>query len=170
VIQLCKMKGIKVVGTVRRNDLNEELTRLGADAIVNTETDNLPATIKQLTEGKGVRAVLECVGGSTTEEATQCLGRGGVMLIYGLMSLSNPTLDIGLMIFKELNIKGFWLTDWMRRVDNGTRMKVAQEVITLLATGQITMPVEATYGLEQISEAITHAQATGRWGKILIKP
>jgi NADPH:quinone reductase-like Zn-dependent oxidoreductase len=92
------------------------------------------------------------------------------MLIYGLLSLEDPKINIGLMIFKELTLKGFWLTDWMRRVDAGTRMRVAQEVITLLATGQVQLPVEASYGLDDIKQAVTHADTPGRWGKILVKP
>jgi NADPH:quinone reductase-like Zn-dependent oxidoreductase len=69
-----------------------------------------------------------------------------------------------------LTIKGFWLTDWMRRVDAQTRQRVAGEVIGMLASGQIKMPVEATYGLDEIAKAVEHADAPGRWGKILVKP
>ncbi|MFN4147522.1 MAG: zinc-dependent alcohol dehydrogenase family protein [Runella sp.] len=170
VIQICKMRGIKTIGTVRRDDLNDELRALGIDEIVNTETENLAKRVNQITEHKGVKAILECVGGHTASEAVKCLGRGGVMLIYGLLSLQDPQINVGLMIFRELTLKGFWLTDWMRRVDTPTRMRVSQEVITLLATGQVQLPVEASYGLDDIKKAVAHAEAHGRWGKILIKP
>ena len=170
VIQICKMRGIKTIGTVRRNDLTDELKALGADEIINTAEEDLPKRVKEITNYKGAKAVLECVGGQTASEAVKCLGRGGVMLIYGLLSLENPSIDIGLMIFRELSLKGFWLTDWMRRVAPETRQRVAQEVITLLATGQVQLPIEATYNLDQIAEAVTHADAHGRWGKILVKP
>ena len=92
------------------------------------------------------------------------------MLIYGLMSLQDPTLNAGLMIFRELTVKGFWLTDWMRRVDSHIRQEVAQNVIGLLASGKIQLPVEASYSLDQIVEAVEHADRPGRWGKILVKP
>lgn len=92
------------------------------------------------------------------------------MLIYGLMSSQDPVLNAGLLIFRELTIKGFWLTDWMRRADSQTRTDVAQNVINLLASGKIQMPVEATYALDKITEAVDHADRPGRWGKILVKP
>ncbi len=170
VIQICKMRGIKTIGTVRRNDLNDELKALGADEIINTDEDNLPKRVQQITNYEGVRAVLECVGGETASEAVKCMGRGAIMLIYGVLSLQDPKINIGLMIFRELTLKGFWLTDWMRRVDSTARQKVAQEVITLLATGQVKMPIEATYSLEEIKTAVIHADTPGRWGKILLKP
>ena len=170
VVQLCQMRGIKIVGTVRRDDLNDDLRKLGIDEVINTETESMAERVKQITGGKGVRAVLECVGGTTTTQAVECLGRGGTMLIYGLMSMQDPRISIGAMIFKELTIKGFWLTDWIRRVDSQVRTRVATEVITLLATGKIQLPVEASYNLDDIKKATAHAEAQGRWGKILIKP
>ena len=169
-IQLCHRRGIKTIGTVRRNDLNDELRALGLTEIINTETDNMAARVKQITDGQGVACVLDAVGGHTASEALKCLGKGGTMLIYGLLSMQDPTLNAGLMIFRELTIRGFWLTDWMRRVDAKTRQRVAGEVIGMLASGQIKMPVEATYPLAEIARAVTHADAPGRWGKILIKP
>ncbi len=90
--------------------------------------------------------------------------------MYGLMSMQDPAINAGLMIFRELTIKGFWLTDWMRRVDSQTRQSVAQNVISLLSSGKIQLPVEASYSLSQIAEAVEHAERPGRWGKILVRP
>ena len=170
VIQLCAMRGIKTIGTVRRNDLNDELKTLGLTEIINTETETMSVRVKEITDGKGVACVLDAVGGHTATEALTCLSKGGTMLIYGLMSLQDPSLNAGLLIFRELTVKGFWLTDWMRRVDSQTRQDVAKNVINLLASGKIQLPVEASYSLDQIVEAVEHADRPGRWGKILVKP
>ncbi|GHB84241.1 zinc-dependent alcohol dehydrogenase family protein [Persicitalea jodogahamensis] len=170
VIQLCRKKGIKTVGTVRRDGLNEDLKKLGLDEVVNTETEDLPKRVNDITGGKGVRCVVDSVGGTTTEAAMKCVGQGGKMLIFGLLSQKNPRLDVGLMIFKEITIQGFWLTEWMRKVDTQTRNQTAQGVIGWLASGEVKLPVEATYGLDEIVKAVEHADAPGRWGKILIKP
>lgn len=170
VVQLCKRRGINTIGTVRRDDHTDELKALGLTEVINTETENLPARVKQITGGNGVACVLDAVGGHTATEALKCLAKGGTMLIYGLLSLQDPSINAGLLIFRELTIRGFWLTDWMRRVNAETRQRVAQEVIGLLASGEVEMPVEATYSLDQIVEAVEHANRPGRWGKILVKP
>ncbi|GAB3952478.1 zinc-binding dehydrogenase [Spirosoma harenae] len=170
VIQLCKMRGIKTIGTVRRDDLNSELKSLGLTEVVNVETENLTARVKQITDGNGVACILDAVGGHTATEALKCLGKGGTMLIYGVLSLQDPEINAGLMIFRGLTVRGFWLTEWMYRVDSQTRQEVAQQVISLLASGTMQLPVEASYSLNQITEAIDHAERHGRWGKILIKP
>ena len=170
VIQICTMRGIKTIGTVRRNDLNEELKSLGLTEVINTTDENLPKRVQQITNYEGVKAVLECVGGHTASESVKCLGRGGVMIIYGLLSLQDPAINFGLMIFRELSLKGFWLTDWMKRTSPATRQRVAQEVIELLSSGKVMLPVEAVYSLEEIKKAVVHAESHGRWGKVLLKP
>ncbi|MFD2572492.1 zinc-dependent alcohol dehydrogenase family protein [Spirosoma soli] len=170
VIQLCKMRGINTIGTVRRDDQTDELKSLGLTEVINTESENLPARVKQITDGNGVACVLDAVGGHTATEALKCLAKGGTMIIYGLLSLQDPAINAGLLIFRELTVKGFWLTDWMRRVDSQTRQDVAQNVISLLSSGKIQLPVEASYSLDQITEAVEHADRPGRWGKILVKP
>ncbi len=170
VIQLCQKKGIKTIGTVRRDDLNEDLKKLGLNEVVNTETENLPKRVLEITEGQGVKCVLDSVGGTTTEEAMKCVAQGGKLLIFGLLSQKNPRLDVGLMIFKEITIQGFWLTEWMRKADAQVRAQVGQSVIGWLASGEVELPVEATYGLDDIAKAVEHADAPGRWGKVLVKP
>lgn len=170
VIQLCKMRGIKTIGTVRRDDLTDELKNLGLTEVINTATENMVSRVKQVTDGVGVSCVLDAVGGHTATEAVSCLAKGGKLLIYGLLSMQDPTLNAGLLIFRELTIKGFWLTDWLRRIDAETRQEVAKNVISLLASGQIQLPVEASYPLEEIAKAVQHADQPGRFGKILVKP
>ncbi len=170
VIQLCKQKGIQTIGTVRRDDLNDELKALGLTEVINTETENMVARVKEITGGKGAECVLDAVGGHTASEALKCLGKGGTMLIFGLLSLQDPIINAGLMIFRELTVRGFWLTDWMRRVDSKTRQEVSQNVISSLTSGQLKLPVEASYNLDQIVEAVEHSERHGRWGKILVKP
>jgi NADPH:quinone reductase-like Zn-dependent oxidoreductase len=170
VIQFCQREGIKTIGTVRRDDLNDELRALGLTEIINTETEDMSKRVREITDKQGVSAILDAVGGNTTSKTLKCLGQGGTLYVYGLLSLQEPTIDIGLMIFKELTIKGFWLTSWMKTVDAQTRMEVAQNVITMLASGQIQLPVEATYNLDQIAQAVEHVDKPGRWGKILVKP
>jgi NADPH:quinone reductase-like Zn-dependent oxidoreductase len=170
VIQLCQMRGIKTIGTVRRDDFTDELRALGLTEVINTETEDMVKRVKEITDKQGVAVVLDAVGGHTASAALKCLAKGGTLLIYGVLSLQDPMIDAGLMIFKELTIKGFWLTDWMRRVDPETRARVAGAVIELLASGQVQLPVEASYGLDQIAEAVEHADRPGRYGKILVRP
>lgn len=170
VIQLCKMKGIKTIGTVRRPDLIDELKALGADEIINIETESVSRRVKEITGGQGVKCILEAVAGKTAAAVLPCLSAGGKMLIYGALSLEDIPVNAAILIFKSISIQGFWLTDWMKTASAEDRKEVYETVIQLLTTGQVQLPIEARYSLDQIGEAVTHADAVGRWGKVLVIP
>lgn len=132
VIQLRKKEGINIIGTVRHDNLNEDLKTLGLTEVVNTETADLAVRVKQLTDGKGVPYVLDAICGHTaTKRPGAWPGE-----VYGLLSGQDPTLNAGLLIFWELTIRGFWLTDWMRRVDSHTRQDVTQQSLAYWRRGR----------------------------------
>ncbi|MCY7349064.1 MAG: zinc-dependent alcohol dehydrogenase family protein [Cytophagaceae bacterium] len=170
VIQFAKRKGIKTIGTVRRPDFIADLKALGADEIINTADESVTRRVKEITGGQGVTCILEAVAGKAAADVLPCLAEGGKMLVYGALSLEDMPISAGLLIFKNLTIKGFWLTAWMKTTPAEVRNEVFSTVIQWLASGEISLPVEATYSLDQIAEAVTHADRSGRGGKILVKP
>jgi NADPH:quinone reductase-like Zn-dependent oxidoreductase len=170
VIQVCQLKGIKTIGTVRRPDMVEELKALGATEIINTTTESVTRRVKEITGGAGVKCILEAVAGKTAAQVLPCLENGGKMLVYGSLSIDDIPLNAGVMIFKEITLKGFWLTTWMKTASPDAKKEVFGNVIQLLASGQIKLPVEAVYGLDDVVQAVTHSLAEGRTGKILVKP
>lgn len=170
VIQVCKRKGIKTIGTVRRPNMIADLKALGANEIIDTSTESVSRRVKEITGGVGVKCILEAVAGKTAAEVLPCLAQGGTMSVYGSLSVEDMPINAGLLIFKEINLKGFWLTPWLKTAKPEHRNEVFSEVIKLLSSGEISLPVEAKYGLNDVVEAIAHNQAEGRTGKILICP
>jgi NADPH:quinone reductase-like Zn-dependent oxidoreductase len=167
VIQMAKAKGIHTIATVRRPDQDEQLKNLGVSEIINTETEDLLTRVHEITEGKGIEVCFEAVGGKIGGLALQTLKTGGKMLIYGLLSLENSYFDNSSMIFKNLSVKGFWLTSWLAQVSNEVRKQMKDEVFTLLS-GQLTFKIDGRYALKDVQKAVIHAQNPGRKGKILI--
>jgi NADPH:quinone reductase-like Zn-dependent oxidoreductase len=170
VIQICKQKGIKTIGTVRRNDLVDDLKALGADEIINLAEESVTRRVKAITNGEGVPCILDAVAGPSAANLLPCLAHGGRMLVYGALSLQDIPVSAGLLIFKSIRIEGFWLTTWMRSASREQRKEVSENVIRYLADGTCTLPVEAIYSLDDFKDAVLHAAAEGRSGKILIKP
>jgi NADPH:quinone reductase-like Zn-dependent oxidoreductase len=169
VIQICKKKGIKTIGTVRRADFVEELKTLGATEIINTAVENPVKRVKEITDGKGVACILEAVAGPAAAQLLPCLAYKGKMLVYGALSLSDIPVNAGVMIFKELSIQGFWLSGWMKNAHPEHRKEVFEQVTAMLSDGSTQLPVEAIYPLTAIHKAVTHAAQEGRSGKILVR-
>jgi NADPH:quinone reductase-like Zn-dependent oxidoreductase len=167
IIQIAAKKGIHVIGTIRNEDQKAALLNLGAKLIVNVEKENLFQSIKSLGI-KGVDSIFDAVGGKQGAEALNCLNKGATMWVFGLLSLEPIPLNSGILIFKDLQIKGWWLSTWWENLSKEKRMKAIQELFQLLGTDQIRMDIEATFPLDKFKEALEAYQRKGRTGKIVI--
>ncbi len=170
VVQIASKKGIKTICTVRRNDQVAQLKALGATEVVNTEEVNLTKRVRELTDKKGANACFDATGGDLTAQALQSLAYKGQMFVYGMLSQKDTPVNNGMMIFKSLIIRGFWLTSWLQEADKEARKQAGADVITMLNSGELKVTIDARYSLAQYKEAVIHAQGEGRTGKILIMP
>ena len=168
VLQMAQLKGYKTINFVRRQAQVQELLDLGADAVICTEDDNVLEQVKNLTGGKGVKGVLDAVGGTTGTLAASCLQAGGTMIVYGVLSMQPTPINTGEMLFKGTTIRGFWLTYWFRSTPPIQVQKVLGELMQLMVAGHLQPPTEAEYDLADFQQAITHAQTPGRQGKVLL--
>lgn len=168
VIQLAVQRGINVVGTVRRDEQKQPLLDLGAKAIINEKTENIYKAVKIATDGAMINAAFDAVGGELGDKVLNALQMNGKMFVYGLLSLQPIPLNSGLLIFKNLTIKGFWLSIWMTNLTHEQRGTIIPAVLTMLTKQELKADVDAYYGIDDITKAIAHMEAPGRAGKILL--
>ncbi|MBI4609023.1 MAG: zinc-dependent alcohol dehydrogenase family protein [Candidatus Rokubacteria bacterium] len=168
VLQVAKLRNVKTINVVRRREQAQELKALGADQVICTEDEDLVQRVMAVTNGAGVPAAIDAVGGQVAGSVVQALGPGGVMLSYGLLSLEPILINGALTIFRTLSVRGFWLTAWFRRAPAEKQRAVMGEVLSHMAKGEIVPPVEAKYDLGDITEAVRHAERPGRRGKVLL--
>jgi NADPH:quinone reductase-like Zn-dependent oxidoreductase len=72
-----------------------------------------------------------------------------------------------LLIFKDLQFRGFWINAWYKRADTSEIHEMFDQLIPLMASGKLTVPVERTYPLTDVKEALVHACQNSRKGKVL---
>ncbi|MDN5213926.1 zinc-dependent alcohol dehydrogenase family protein [Fulvivirgaceae bacterium BMA12] len=170
VVQMCRERQINTICTVRDDKQINTLKDTGATEVVNTEKDDLKAEVMRITAKNGVKHVFEAVGGSLGTTALECITRGGTFTAYGMLSLQNMALNTSLLIFKNITVRGFWLTSWLGSLSKEEMILVSKKVMTALATQQVKADVEASYPLEEIIKAIEHMESPGRNGKIILRP
>jgi NADPH:quinone reductase-like Zn-dependent oxidoreductase len=167
VIQMAKAKGIKVACTVRREEQKQALYDLGAALVINTDKEKIQKVISEKT-GEGVSVVFDAVGGILGAKALACLKSGGVMMVFGLLSLENIPLNSGLMIFKDLRVEGFWLSSWMENLSDADRSRAFKTVFGHLLSEKVKVDIQATYPLEKFKVALEEYEKEGRNGKIIL--
>lgn len=168
VLQIAKQRGFKTINVVRRGEQGEELKALGADEVVCTDEEDIPERVREITGKAGLLKAIDAVGGETGGAVVSALGRGGVMLVYGLLSGRPIPLDGGRMIFTSSTVRGFWLGEWMRSAPPERQQAITGEMLRAMATREIVPPVEAEYPLSEILAAVAHSVRPGRSGKVLL--
>ncbi|KAI0923899.1 hypothetical protein AcV5_009313 [Taiwanofungus camphoratus] len=150
VIQIAARRGLRTLNFVRNRPdleaLKEQLRGLGATHVFTYDDLADKAFLKsarELTGGKPIRLMLNCVSGQPTTQMTRLLGADAHVVSYGAMSKQPLSLPTSAFIFKNLTAHGFWQTRWyeahsreereaMMRTLAGLKLKEpAHEIVTL---------------------------------------
>ena len=83
--------GARVIAHAGSSDKAARAAALGADEALSCPYDKLAAEVRRLTDGKGVRVVLDGVGASSWTASLGSVARRGIMVSYG--NASGPAPD-----------------------------------------------------------------------------
>ncbi len=169
LISLAKLAGYKTVNVVRRASLAGELQAIGADVVLEDGAD-LAQRVKEATGGGKVRLAIDAVGGSATLRLGEAVSQGGTVVHYGAMSGKAASLSPAALIFRDVTLRGFWLVHWLNAAPREAQMALMARMAKLVGEGTLYAPVDATYPLERIQEAIAHTAREDRQGKVLLTP
>lgn len=169
LVQLAKLRGLKTVNVVRRESALPAVREAGGDVVL-VDGDDLHRRVREATAGASIPLGIDAVGGVATEHLAQSMGEGGVLVNYGAMSGEACALSPASLIFRDIRLRGFWLSKWYRTAAPERRAALFAEIAQLVASGQLTARIQATYGLDAIKQAVTAAAAGEREGKIVLLP
>jgi NADPH:quinone reductase-like Zn-dependent oxidoreductase len=172
VIKMAKLKKLKVIAVVRRPDVVETLEKDGADVVLVAEEATVPEKVveklKISTGGDLPKLALDAIGGKATNLLAKCLADGGKVVNYGLLSGQPCTVDPFDLVFRRIELKGFWLADWFKSATSKDISSMYSTLIPLVQNGSISGAIEAKYSLDNVQQALAHAAKPHRSGKILL--
>lgn len=168
VIQMAKVMGVKTISQVRREELIEPLKKLGADEVV-IEGSGWGKRIQELTGGSTMRLALNSIGGPSATDQIKVLDNGGTQITLGGMVGDPVRFPTRFLIFNDVRLVGFWWDEWSRREGMVGVQRIMDCIYGLMNSGDLQLPIEATYGFEDFAEAIARDKQP-RMGKVLLKP
>jgi len=137
----------------------------GADALVNTSTEDLKVRAKELTGG-GADVVVDPVGGPLAEQALRAMRYGGRFLTSGFASGEIPRIPLNLVLLKGVIIRGIEIRTFAHNepalaaeMDAGLEEMVAQG---------FRPRIDAVFPLEQIDRALDLVASRAVTGKVVI--
>lgn len=165
-IQIARALGVRSVNIVRRPELIPELKADGADVVL-VDHEKLRDEVKAVVEGAPIQLGFNAVGGDSALRLANCLAPEATLVTYGAMSLQPLRIPNGLLIFKNLSFRGFWVNKWYDAASAEERAATFAPLFELAKRGLLHTAVEAVYSLGELREALEHAAQASRSGKIV---
>jgi mitochondrial enoyl-[acyl-carrier protein] reductase / trans-2-enoyl-CoA reductase len=100
---------------VRRPEVEQTLAtinELGGDINVVSDYLDTGAFNEILKDMPPVKLALNCVGGEIATNTARALGPNGTFVTYGGMSKQALSIPYDLLVYKQLQMKGFWISQW----------------------------------------------------------
>lgn len=167
VIQIARSRGLKTLNVVRRSDVIEDLKALGADEVV-LEGGDLGAISADLCGAHRPRLGLNAVGGASALNLANALSDCGVLVTYGAMARQPLKIPNGLLIFRNLEFRGFWASRWLRSLSPARVTKMWDGLASLSMRGKLRVPIHRVFPLPDLLSAVQEAASEKRNGKVLL--
>jgi NADPH:quinone reductase-like Zn-dependent oxidoreductase len=149
--------------------LIDELRQLGADHVLLDDEAGLAAA-KSALGGANAALAFNAVGGESALRVMKLLREGGTHITYGAMGRKPLTMPNGLLIFRDIRVRGLWVTRWVEHAPPAEVHAVYQDLAKRVAAGHLIQPVDATFSLEGYHEALARLDAPERSGKVIFTP
>jgi NADPH2:quinone reductase len=166
VVQMAKMRGARVFGTVSSREKAQIASENGVDAaIIYTEQDFL-TEVKRLTDGRGVDVVYDSVGKTTCAQSLESLRPRGVLALFGTSSGPVPPIEIGALAKESLFLTRPGLKHHLL-----TREELlwrSSEVLNAVVSGALKLRIDSTFPLAAAADAHRALESRRTAGKILL--
>ncbi len=158
-VQLATMAGARVTATVRNEHSREQITALGVNAIAPDEfVDAGPYDV-----------ILELVGAPNFLGNLEALALRGRLVIIGVGAGAKTELDLRALMMKRARIMASTMRSRSLEEKASATRLVEKAVLPGFVSGDLSIPVAATFPLDDVAAAYDRFKAGGKLGKIVLE-
>jgi len=167
--QWARALGVQLIGTVGSQEKGELALAHGAAHVINYNTEDIVARVRDITGGAGVPVVYDSVGKDTFAASLDCLQRRGLMVSFGNASGAVEPFAPG-----ELARRGSLyhtrptLFDYMTNREESEAM--AAELFEMVTSGKVKIAVNQTFSLAEAADAHRALEARRTTGSTVLLP
>ncbi|MEU1043402.1 zinc-dependent alcohol dehydrogenase family protein [Streptomyces sp. NPDC005551] len=164
-IQTVHHLGAVAIATTRGAAKKQALLDAGADHVVVTDDEDLPARVREITGGQGVRLAFDPVAGPGVETLAEAIAPGGSLIVYGALD-PRPTPLPHARSYPALTTSTYTLhevTTDPERLRRGVAFVNAG-----LKSGSLVPLVDRTFDLADIADAHRYMESNTHLGKIVV--
>ncbi|MFM0280485.1 zinc-dependent alcohol dehydrogenase family protein [Paraburkholderia sediminicola] len=165
-IQIANRVGATPIAVTRTSAKRQALLELGAAHVVASAEEDLAARLKAIAGPKGVRVVLDPIGGPIFEPLTDAMSRGGILIEYGGLSAEPTPFPLFTVLSKALTLRGYLVHEI---VSDPARLAAAKAfILDGLTSGSLKPIIARTFPFDQIVDAHRFLESNEQLGKIVV--
>jgi NADPH2:quinone reductase len=168
-VQLAKIAGARVFGTVSSDAKVGLVQDHGADAVINYAATKFADEVLRLTGGRGVDLILDAVGKPTFEEGLRCLAPFGHLILYGRAGGPTDPLNVATLSAKSQKVSGFMVPTVTRNFPEKTR-ESASRCFDFIREGRLKLHIGKTFPLADAADAHRYLESRQSTGKLVLVP
>ena len=165
-VQLGQALGVRVIAVVSDEARAEFCRGLGADETINHKDGDLAGRLRQMTDGRGVDAVYDPVGGPLAEAAATALARHGRLLAVGFASGAWPRIETQNLVVTNTSLVGVFAGGYGRdELDT-----IHSGLSDLVTSGRLQNAVTAQVPFADLPSALQRLADRSVIGKMVLLP
>ena len=175
--QMAKLKGYKVIGTTSQSKITAA-AQAACDHLIVLEPQSgksyadyssvdIYEKVMEITDGAGVKCIVDGVGKSTSDISVKCLTRRGLWISFGNASGAVPPFSLLKLTPKSGYVTRPKLGDYVST--NEELQARADEIFEYLKDGTLTVKVDKVMSLEEAQNGHIYLESGKSNGKILFK-
>jgi NADPH:quinone reductase len=167
-IMLGKLFGLTVIVTCGTDEKCAAAQDIGADYAINYATKDFVEEVKAITDGKGVNAVLDMVGGDYLPRNIACLAEDGRNVTIAVQRGITAEINIAAIMMKRLTLTGSTLRARPVSFKALVADEIERHVWPFVEAGTLKPVIDKTYPLNEAAAAHARMEAGDHVGKIVL--
>jgi NADPH2:quinone reductase len=168
-LQIANLMGARlVIGSSTNPGRRARLKEFGADLAIDTKTTGWVDEVLQATGGKGADLIVDQISASVASDNLKAAAVLGRIVNVGRLGGSRGEFDFDLHALRRIDYIG--VTFRTRSVEEVREInrRMRQDLWGAVETGQLALPIDRTFSLDEAASALSHMKANQHFGKIVL--
>ena len=165
--QWARAMGLQLIGTAGSDAKCALAKEHGAAHVINYAKEDFLARVKDITGGRGVKAVYDSVGKDTWDKSLDCLQPFGLMASFGAASGPPAPFAVGMLAAKG-SIYVTRQTLFSHIVTREITQAMADDLFEAVGSGKVKIRIDQRYPLAQVQQAHRDLEARKTTGSTIL--
>jgi NADPH2:quinone reductase len=167
-IQIARILGARPIAVVGSEAKAAYALRLGADAVIRHDSEDVVARTRELTGGRGADRVLDMLGGDATARHIDACAPFGHIVQVATLSGRDANVPLNKLVAKQLTLSGSTLRAQSTAAKAAIAAHLREHIWPALGGNRLPRPKIRRFALAQASEAHRAAEERSHFGKIVL--